>query len=1631
MTTNRKAPERDALEHVVKAIDKTAHLEVKFINSVKGRGVFAKSHFEKGNFVVEYRGQLIKSEESQRRRRVYHSQCAVFLFDFYWQERLWCIDAAQEDGSLGRLVNDENIRPNCKMKKLIVEGKPHLCLFALRNIIPGEEITYNYGGTDWPWRNKIEEEPVETMSPAVEAPETSPQLLEAPETSPQLAVLSSVSEKKIGKKRLMTKSAAVEAPKTSQPPAVLSTVSKKKIGKKRLMTKSAAVEAPKTSQPLAVLSTVSKKKIEEEPVETMSPAVEAPETSPQLLEAPETSPQLAVLSSVSEKKIKEEPVETMSPAVEAPETSQQLAVLSSVSKKKIGKKRLMTKSAAVEAPKTSQPPAVLSTVSKKKIGKKRLMTKSAAVEAPKTSQPLAVLSTVSKKKIEEEPVETMSPAVEAPETSPQLLEAPETSPQLAVLSSVSEKKIKEEPVETMSPAVEAPETSQQLAVLSSVSKKKIGKKRLMTKSAAVEAPKTSQPPAVLSTVSKKKIGKKRLMTKSAAVEAPKTSQPLAVLSTVSKKKIEEEPVETMSPAVEAPETSPQLLEAPETSPQLAVLSSVSEKKIEEEPVETMSPAVEAPETSPQLLEAPETSPQLAVLSSVSEKKIGKKRLMTKSAAVEAPKTSQPLAVLSTVSKKKIEEEPVETMSPAVEAPETSPQLLEAPETSPQLAVLSSVSEKKIGKKRLMTKSAAVEAPKTSQPPAVLSTVSKKKIEEEPVVTNSTAVEAPQTSQQPAVLSSVSKKKIGEKRTVIESGLADRYETPEHCGLLSPKKKRCNLIQESSDQDQPYVPKLRRTKSIQINRQTDFDSYELFETSDESEEEYVPDTSEDSSDETDTSEVFETSNQKKITLRGRSLVRKGSALKRKRHHSRSVSCCRTHSFGGQSSETSYTEDPHGSSTLVCPDSTTSPTSDVADDLLTVPAVCKKEDGSRQYNKKQYCLYCKKGFIKMARHLERAHKNEKEVAQAGSFPKGSKQRRLHLEHLRNRGNFAHNSEVLNTGVGKLVPRKQPKDDSKPRDFDHCIYCQGYFTKKVMWRHMMICKFKPSGPTKPGKTRVQALCAFAVPPPPGVKAEFWKVLNHMIQDDVYFAVKSDVWIMEYGVHLHNKHGYDVGKHEYIRQKMRELGRLLICSRKTTPLKTIEDHMKPENFMHVVQAVQLVAGFVSESSTYKRPSLALKIGHSLVKISLLLEARASMQNNQPAAKDARRFRSVYEARWNELISAASLRTMHESKWNVPQLIPFTKDVQKLHSYLDMQQEQFYNELSSEPSKNTWLHLTKITLTQVMMFNRRRTGEVSKMPLSTYFAPNPVDLQEDVGMALSELEKKLCQHFRRLEIRGKRGRKVPVLLTPEMQRSLDLLVAKRLECGILKENGYLFARPSVLTCYRGSDCIRDFAKVCGIANYTSLTSTKLRKQTGTLSQVLNLSNTELDQLANFLGHDVRVHRQFYRLPEGTLQLAKISKVLLALEQGRLAEFKGKGLDDITIGPEESVNLDSDHEAQENVDSDTEVQRESDTQVQKRTQSVLRLNERESSSDGDDRRKSVQKKKSKTIHKPQKRRPWETEEIAAVEKHMRNFILTCNVPRKCDCDKCLKSEPVALKNRDWKALKFYIKNRITALKRKM
>ena len=64
----------------------------------------------------------------------------------------------------------------------------------------------------------------------------------------------------------------------------------------------------------------------------------------------------------------------------------------------------------------------------------------------------------------------------------------------------------------------------------------------------------------------------------------------------------------------------------------------------------------------------------------------------------------------------------------------------------------------------------------------------------------------------------------------------------------------------------------------------------------------------------------------------------------------------------------------------------------------------------------------------------------------------------------------------------------------------------------------------------------------------------------------------------------------------------------------------------------------------------------------------------------------------------------------------------------------------------------------------------------------------------------------------------------------------------------------------------------CGAAHPERLQSTKLRQQLATMVQALNLSESDQDQLANFLCHDLVVHRKFYRLTEYVIQAAKVSE---------------------------------------------------------------------------------------------------------------------------------------------------------------
>ena len=112
----------------------------RFMTAKKGWGVRARQSVAKGSFILEYTGEICSSKEFERRmldryRGDNHHYCLAM-------DNRTMIDAHRA-GSECRFVN-HSCAPNCEMEKWNVAGLSRMALFALRDILPGEEICYDY-----------------------------------------------------------------------------------------------------------------------------------------------------------------------------------------------------------------------------------------------------------------------------------------------------------------------------------------------------------------------------------------------------------------------------------------------------------------------------------------------------------------------------------------------------------------------------------------------------------------------------------------------------------------------------------------------------------------------------------------------------------------------------------------------------------------------------------------------------------------------------------------------------------------------------------------------------------------------------------------------------------------------------------------------------------------------------------------------------------------------------------------------------------------------------------------------------------------------------------------------------------------------------------------------------------------------------------------------------------------------------------------------------------------------------------------------------------------------------------------------------------------------------------------------
>jgi hypothetical protein len=558
------------------------------------------------------------------------------------------------------------------------------------------------------------------------------------------------------------------------------------------------------------------------------------------------------------------------------------------------------------------------------------------------------------------------------------------------------------------------------------------------------------------------------------------------------------------------------------------------------------------------------------------------------------------------------------------------------------------------------------------------------------------------------------------------------------------------------------------------------------------------------------------------------------------------------------------------------------------IVQLPSI--NGDG-RRMQKVHACVYCNGKYPKLPRHFEQKHSSEIEVARILNMQKGSSERKLALAVLSKKGDFHHNYSVLEKGCGVLIPKYRPrKGKEKPaEDYIPCQYCFGMYVKTELWRHQMKCTSSTSKadhrPVASGRLLL---------PSKGPELLHATVLVKMKNDEIKLQVQKDELILEFGSRLLEKLDSGQESQHLVSIKMRELARLVLAMKEEYGIKTLVQCLLPSNWNNLISGVQKVSKYDANTKHYDIPSLCLKLGHSLQKCAKILKTRAIMSSDVTQQQQAEAFLELYRCEWGERVSVKAHHTLNVKSFNRPKLLPLVSDVVCLHKHVEQELDKLESAMQTSP-KEVYSDYAMLCLTQIILFNRKRSGEAQRMKVSEFengLKVKNVDAQ--IKKCLSTFEVELCESHQRIEILGKCRKKVPVILTPKMLQNIRLLVKSRSALSIVGD--FLFVRRNSVHTYRGSDVLRRFASECGAKCPELLTSTKLRKQIATLSQLLNLNETNQDMLATFLGHDIRIHREFYRLPEGMLQVAKVGKLLHAINSGKIGQYKDQDLDAMEIG---------------------------------------------------------------------------------------------------------------------------------------
>ncbi|KAF6210891.1 hypothetical protein GE061_014003, partial [Apolygus lucorum] len=560
-----------------------------------------------------------------------------------------------------------------------------------------------------------------------------------------------------------------------------------------------------------------------------------------------------------------------------------------------------------------------------------------------------------------------------------------------------------------------------------------------------------------------------------------------------------------------------------------------------------------------------------------------------------------------------------------------------------------------------------------------------------------------------------------------------------------------------------------------------------------------------------------------------------------------------------------------------------------------------DNSRKLHS---CYFCYKTLTRMDKHLLSVHKQAPEVIKITQIPKMSQQRKNEMSLLIRKGDYHYNMNAIAGKTENLIvihdPSAVTSPESKSVGYTPCPSCLGFVLKKQLWRHGKHC---PSPSTENlGRSELHKLSAamlFQLRADEENVDFLTDVTGPMRENDIKQVIMGDSTILKCALQMYESKGLN---QKEIRQFMRETGRLLaVLKQEVDEDLQIIDVMSPLMFDKVVAAVKtLCLAQVDEGRPQLgKPGLALHLGHSLKKCARMVRGIAVRQGDEGMKKNSQDFLDLVDDEWEARVSARALSTLKHRK-NATELLLLTGDLITFNHFLKTNMKTLQARIKVNFGMELWVALAETTLARLVMFNKRRSGEAARSLTSDYEKRKSwaeANIASDITSSLTPTEKGVAVSKQLMEIVGKRGSIVPVILTAEIAEAMSMLHSLRLTHKIQLSNPFFFAtiKGGGNTYLRGHDVIGKYAAQAGLQKPELIRSTNLRKYAATVCQLLDLSPNEQRLLVKHLGHSQMVHEEFYRVHHSALELSKVGALLVAVDEGVVGRFAGSSLKNIDL----------------------------------------------------------------------------------------------------------------------------------------